>query len=99
MDAGSVNAVAGALGQMDAGTAKSLISGVVQGGGDKLNALIGIGLVLYLALVSIQSLLFSFQYAVYSLFAAGVLVVGELPFLAQCGPLATVANYLTPVLK
>ena len=38
MDIGTANAVAGALGAMDAGTAKTLLSGVVAGGGDKLNA-------------------------------------------------------------
>ncbi len=38
MDIGTANAVAGALGAMDAGTAKTLLSGVVAGGGDKLDA-------------------------------------------------------------
>merc|ERR1712183_946773 len=56
----------------------------------------GVGIILYLGLVSFQSLIFSFRYSVYSFCAVGVLVLGELPSLAGS---ATLASYVTPMTK
>eukprot|EP00427_Karlodinium_veneficum_P042864 CAMPEP_0169261342 /NCGR_PEP_ID=MMETSP1016-20121227/43041_1 /TAXON_ID=342587 /ORGANISM="Karlodinium micrum, Strain CCMP2283" /LENGTH=141 /DNA_ID=CAMNT_0009343631 /DNA_START=35 /DNA_END=457 /DNA_ORIENTATION=+ len=79
--------------------AKAAVSAAVASGGDKLNALIGIGIIIYMGIMGFQSLIFSFQYSVYSFFAAGVLVIGELPFVVTCGPLQTIASYLTTTVK
>merc|ERR1719189_606023 len=68
-------------------------------GGSKVDSLIGIGVIIYLVAMSMQTLVFSFRYSVYSLCAAGVLALGELPFLFNCGPLALVATWLTPMVK
>merc|ERR1712232_1241108 len=68
-------------------------------GGNKVDSLIGIGIIIYLVAMSMQTLIFSLRYSVYSLCAAGVLAVGELPFLFSCGPLALVATWLTPMVK
>mmetsp|Transcript_48947 Transcript_48947/g.126206 ORF Transcript_48947/g.126206 Transcript_48947/m.126206 type:complete len:158 (+) Transcript_48947:140-613(+) len=64
-------------------------------GGSKMNSLIGVGIIIYLVTVSIQSLIFSFTYAAYSLAATGVLACGEAPFLLSCGPAKFVAGLLT----
>eukprot|EP00931_Biecheleriopsis_adriatica_P106166 TRINITY_DN80672_c0_g1_i1.p1 TRINITY_DN80672_c0_g1~~TRINITY_DN80672_c0_g1_i1.p1 ORF type:complete len:160 (+),score=24.90 TRINITY_DN80672_c0_g1_i1:66-482(+) len=67
-----------------------------SGGGSKVNSLLGIAILLYLCVMSVQSLVFSFSYSVYSFFAAGVLALGELPFLLSCGPLPTLASSMAP---
>eukprot|EP00440_Ansanella_granifera_P057298 gb/GFBE01062110.1/.p1 GENE.gb/GFBE01062110.1/~~gb/GFBE01062110.1/.p1 ORF type:complete len:139 (+),score=35.95 gb/GFBE01062110.1/:1-417(+) len=74
-----------------------MASKVVSGsGGSKVNSLLGIAILAYLVVMSVQSLVFSFSYSVYSFFAAGVLALGELPFLLSCGPLPTIASKMAP---
>mmetsp|Transcript_68933 Transcript_68933/g.222811 ORF Transcript_68933/g.222811 Transcript_68933/m.222811 type:complete len:140 (-) Transcript_68933:376-795(-) len=69
------------------------------GAGSRTNSLMGVGIIVYLVAVSMQTLVFSFRYSVYSLGAAAVLAIGELPFLFSCSLLAMVAGWLTPTVK
>ena len=50
------------------------------GSGDRINSLLGVGIVMYMVAVSMQSLLFSFSCAVCGLAGADVIVVAELLF-------------------
>merc|ERR1719310_1081041 len=69
------------------------------GGGESMNSLIGMGISCYLTIVSIQSLIFSFRFAVYSLIAAAIVALGEVPFLLSFGPCSVLAPYFTPLHK
>eukprot|EP00746_Dinoflagellata_sp_MGD_P016622 gnl/MRDRNA2_/MRDRNA2_137661_c0_seq1.p1 gnl/MRDRNA2_/MRDRNA2_137661_c0~~gnl/MRDRNA2_/MRDRNA2_137661_c0_seq1.p1 ORF type:complete len:159 (-),score=12.18 gnl/MRDRNA2_/MRDRNA2_137661_c0_seq1:8-484(-) len=68
-------------------------------GSENTTSLIGMGISCYLTIVSVQSLLFSFRFSVYSLIAAAIVAVGEVPFLLSFGPLAILAPYFTPIHK
>ena len=53
----------------------------MSGSGDPINSLLGVGIVMCMVAVSMQSLLFPFSNAVYSLSGADVIVLAERPFL------------------
>mmetsp|Transcript_73931 Transcript_73931/g.175960 ORF Transcript_73931/g.175960 Transcript_73931/m.175960 type:complete len:141 (+) Transcript_73931:87-509(+) len=65
----------------------------------RFSGLAGVLVAVYLAIMGLNSLLFSFRYAVYSIFCAGVILIAELPSLFNCGPLAKVAAYINPLVK
>jgi hypothetical protein len=74
-------------------------------GGTATNSVFGTVVVAYLVVAAMHSLIFSFRYSVYSLGAAGIVALGEIPFLLAWGPLARCVNvdvlsaYLTPIGK
>ena len=64
----------------------------MAGSGDRMNSLLGVGIVMYMVAVSMQSLLFSFSCAVCGLAGADVIVVAELLFQFYCGVLGALAR-------
>eukprot|EP00933_Yihiella_yeosuensis_P047597 TRINITY_DN43454_c0_g1_i1.p1 TRINITY_DN43454_c0_g1~~TRINITY_DN43454_c0_g1_i1.p1 ORF type:complete len:140 (-),score=19.37 TRINITY_DN43454_c0_g1_i1:105-524(-) len=63
---------------------------------DKINSFLGMATMVYLSWMALQSLIFSFSYSMYSFFAAGVIAMGELPGLLNCGPLPSIAAVMAP---
>merc|ERR1719379_3292625 len=53
----------------------------------------------YLVLAALQSLLFSFQYSVYTLLVAGLIAVGEVGYLLPMAPFTSIAGFMTPPTK
>mmetsp|Transcript_28214 Transcript_28214/g.65236 ORF Transcript_28214/g.65236 Transcript_28214/m.65236 type:complete len:139 (-) Transcript_28214:34-450(-) len=72
---------------------------VMNDGAARLNGLAGVLIAVYLAFMGLQSLLLSFRYAVYSMAAAGAILVAELPAIFNCGPLAYASKIVTPAVK
>eukprot|EP00929_Paragymnodinium_shiwhaense_P009210 TRINITY_DN113285_c0_g1_i1.p2 TRINITY_DN113285_c0_g1~~TRINITY_DN113285_c0_g1_i1.p2 ORF type:complete len:163 (-),score=45.55 TRINITY_DN113285_c0_g1_i1:147-635(-) len=66
---------------------------------ENLNAFFGVVVLAYLVIVSLQCLLFSFTYSVYTLLVAVVVAVGEVGTLLTCGFLKQFSDVLTPVTK
>ena len=96
----------GIEGELQKAAVKSFFSGdmlkkMLAGGfgGDKVNTILGLCIAFYLFLVSLQSMLFSFRYAIYSLLACGLVIVGEVGTFIPVQPINTIADFLKPATR
>merc|ERR1719379_2428522 len=72
---------------------------LVKAMGSNVNTALGLGIFVYLVLAALQSLLFSFQYSVYTLLVAGLIVVGEVGYILPMAPFPAIAGLMTPPTK
>eukprot|EP00927_Polykrikos_kofoidii_P080462 TRINITY_DN77317_c0_g1_i1.p1 TRINITY_DN77317_c0_g1~~TRINITY_DN77317_c0_g1_i1.p1 ORF type:complete len:168 (-),score=32.43 TRINITY_DN77317_c0_g1_i1:139-642(-) len=84
-------------GKDDSAATGSMMSKILSG--SSFDSLLGLVVLIYLAFFSIQTLLFTFRYSVYSLCVCCVLAVGEAGQFLTFGPFQGLSAFMTPSTK